>query len=87
MVLIYTERGMQLFDMLKADIDYEESDTESCWQNNLEKPTPVSPRREQFWRDYEEKGIAYILNEYGRIPEKQIIKDKLAVALRSLQKR
>ena len=87
LVLIYTERGMQLFDMLKADIDYEESDTESCWQNNLEKPTPVSPRREQFWRDHEEKGIAYILNEYGRIPEKQIIKDKLAVALRSLQKR
>lgn len=63
--LIHTISGERLFEAIKENIEYRESDTVQCWQENLEAPTPVSEIRSEFWDDYKYKGISYIMKKYG----------------------
>lgn len=60
MVIIHTNRGMELFEKIRDDIDYQISTREQCWQKNLESPTEISKYRDTFWRYYHKKGIKYI---------------------------
>ena len=75
--LIHTERGVELFESIKETLQYRLSNTEQCWQVNLERPTPVSEERGQFWTDYHNKGIDFIMKKYGTIPLKAKVKNKL----------
>ena len=47
------------------------------WQANLEAPTKKSERREEFWNDYQRKGIDFVMKKYGTVPMKTKIKNKL----------
>lgn len=69
--LIHTDKGAELFDKLRDVLDYRKSDVSKCIQPNLQKPTEHSKHRQAFWRDYETKGIDYIVKKYGK---KRIIK-------------
>lgn len=75
--LIHTDRGAELFDQIKDDLDYKESNVKQCWQKNLEFPTPVSAQREEFWKDYHDKGIDYIMKKYGTTPFMTKVKNKV----------
>lgn len=75
--LIHTERGKQLFNEIKSELDYKLSDVKSCWQNRLEAPTPVSNHRQEFWNDYQEKGIEFIMKKYGRVSMKNKLVNKI----------
>ena len=63
--LIYTSRGMELFESILPRIEFETSNTDECWQKNLEKPTTKSLRREQFWNEYASLGVDFIMKKYG----------------------
>lgn len=52
-----------MFDSIKENLDYKVSDTKQCWQRNLESSTPMSERRTEFWSDYCNKGIDYIMKK------------------------
>ncbi|MCM1122663.1 MAG: Coenzyme F420 hydrogenase/dehydrogenase, beta subunit C-terminal domain [Eubacterium sp.] len=65
--LLNTNRGAELFEKIKKVIDYRESNTIECWQFNLERPTPVSGKRNAFWIDYEKYGVDYIIEKYGNL--------------------
>lgn len=80
--LIHTDRGQKLFDKAKNNLFYRESNTTDCWQPNLEKPTDVSPFREEFWSDYRRKGIAYIMKKYGTVSLKTRVKNKVVKIIR-----
>lgn len=75
--LIHTDRGVELFDKIKDGLEYRESNTIDCWQANLEKPTPVSEKRVEFWRDYQRKGIDYIMKKYGTVSFQTKVKRKI----------
>lgn len=75
--LIHTNRGEELFNSIKESLNYRLSDTKQCWQENLERPTPVSMHREEFWNDYHREGIDYIMKKYGTTSLKAKIKNKL----------
>ena len=75
--LIHTERGLDLFENIKDKLQYRPSNTEQCWQVNLERPTAVSEERGQFWADYHNKGIDFIMKKYGTTPLKTKVKNKL----------
>ena len=47
------------------------------WQANLEAPTKKSEQREEFWSDYQRKGIDFVMKKYGTVPMKTKIKNKL----------
>lgn len=75
--LIHTQRGAELFDRIKGSLDYRESSVMDCLQPNLEKPTSVSDRRAEFWRDYQKKGINYIMKKYGTISLQMKVKNRI----------
>lgn len=63
--LIHTERGQQLFELAKISLNWFESNVADCLQSNLENPTPVAEGRDEFWREYQKKGVLYIMKKYG----------------------
>lgn len=75
--LIHTDRGEELFDILKENLEYRISDTKQCWQANLEAPTKRSEQRDIFWNDYQRKGVDFIMKKYGTTPLKTKIKNKI----------
>ena len=75
--LIHTDRGEQLFEVVKEKLDYRLSDTKRCWQANLEAPTKRSELRDKFWSDYQKKGVDFIMKKYGTTPLKTKIRNKL----------
>lgn len=75
--LIHTDRGEQLFEVVKEKLEYRLSDTKQCWQANLEAPTKRSELRDAFWRDYKKKGVDFIMKKYGTTPLKTKIKNKI----------
>lgn len=75
--LIHTDRGEQLFEAVKEKLKYRLSDTKQCWQANLEAPTKKSEHRDEFWNDYQKKGVDFIMKKYGTTPLKTRIKNKI----------
>lgn len=75
--LIHTDRGEMLFNIIRKNLEYRLSDIKQCWQANLEVPTKRSERREEFWNDYQRKGVDFIMKKYGTTPIKTKIKNKI----------
>lgn len=57
LVLIHTEVGQQLFEEIKENLEVVESNQNDCLQPNLIAPTPVSDRRNTFWKVYSIHGL------------------------------
>lgn len=68
LVMVHTKKGLEVFEKIKDDVEWEESNTKDCLQPNLIKPTDRSPRRDEFWRDYEDHGIHFVLKKYASQP-------------------
>lgn len=64
LVLINSPKGLDLFQKVSSKLYYRESNTVECLQRNLYAPSEPSPQREQFWRDYWERGFEYALKKY-----------------------
>lgn len=64
LVLVNSLKGMELFENIKNQINYRESNIKDCLQHNLQKPTKPFPKREQFWQDYWSKDFEYVLKQY-----------------------
>lgn len=80
--LIHTDRGEELFEKIRDNLDYRLSNTTQCWQANLEAPTQKSEQRDAFWNDYQKKGIDFVMKKYGTVPMKTKVKNKLIKILR-----
>ena len=80
--LIHTDRGEELFEKIRDNLDYRLSNTTQCWQANLEAPTQKSEQRDAFWNDYQKKGIDFVMKKYGTVPMKTKVKNKLLKILR-----
>ena len=80
--LIHTDRGEELFEKIRDNLDYRLSNTAQCWQANLEAPTQKSEQRDVFWNDYQKKGIDFVIKKYGTVPMKTKVKNKLIKILR-----
>lgn len=65
LVLINSNKGMEIFNESLNDIYYKEANIDSCIQPNLKEPSKPSSIREQFWNDYYKKGFIYILKRYS----------------------
>lgn len=83
--IIHTERGAKIFDAIKRSIDWVESNTQDCWQKNLEHPTEYPAGREEFWRDYKISGIEYVIDKYGNVSKMVQMKQKVKKTLKKLR--
>ena len=64
MLLVNTEKGAQVFDRVKDQLRYFQSDKEHCYQGRLQGRSTIDPRTEQFWEEYQAKGMKYVLVKY-----------------------
>lgn len=64
LVLVHTEKGQEMFENIQENVEWVESNIIDCLQPNLIKPTEKSPRREEFWNDYQRGGIDLVLKKY-----------------------
>ena len=65
LVLINTEKGKSLFDLVKAFMVVIPAKLENCLQPNLQYPSAIHPRRMQFEHEYRRRGFKYVFLKYG----------------------
>lgn len=75
LVIINTQKGISLFNKIKAYINFFDSNISECLQPNLEKPTAPNPMCKQFEQDYSDYGFDYIACKYGTLNFKYHLKE------------
>ncbi len=65
LVLINTAKAQILFSEIKDNVNYIKTDTKSCLQPNLQYPSHIHPKRDDFERDYIKYGLVYVCKKYG----------------------
>lgn len=85
LILLHSEKGKHLFEQIKNDLEYSESNTKDCLQPNLMKPTEKPEKRDVFWSDYKKKGICYVSKKYGKDSLKIQMKKKMKRILHRLK--
>lgn len=68
LIILHTDVGIDLWEKIKSNFDWIESNTTDCLQPNLERPTKKSSHRETFWKDYQKGGIKKLIKQYGHSP-------------------
>ena len=58
-LMTHTEKAEALLREVTEEVECIPVETELLRQPNLRSPTPASPQREAFWRDYHRKGYRY----------------------------
>lgn len=64
LLLVHSETGREIFELIKPTIYYRESNAQECWQAHLESPTPMGKRRDMFQKDFAEQGIQFVIKKY-----------------------
>lgn len=64
-VLINTEKGRRLFDRAREYLDCRTAKIDDTRQPQLYYPTPLSPVRQKFWKDYFSRGYRYVVKKYA----------------------
>ena len=66
LVLLNTEKGKNIFEDVKDQLNTISVRIENCLQPNLQHPTVINEKRDAFERDYEERGFKYVFFKYGK---------------------
>lgn len=83
-VIINTSKGLSWFNEIKNNLKFEGCSKEDCWQPHLEYPAVKPNKREVFWNEYNDKGIEYIVQKYGKGTLASNMKKKLTPIIRKL---
>ncbi len=65
LVFVNTEKGRKLFEAVSERLNIIPANLEDCMQPNLRHPSVIHPRRDQFEREYAQKGFEYVYCKYG----------------------
>jgi len=67
LVLVNTEKGSSIIEQIKQRLIMQPSSVEECIerQTNLKKPAKPSPKRNEFWSKYFEKGFEFVQKKYA----------------------
>jgi len=84
LLLVNTPKGKAIFESIKDDTIYIQSDTEKCMQRNLKTPTPRPEGRELAWGHYKKLGFKGIAKKYGGYGFKAILKSHIRKLLSTL---
>lgn len=83
LVLVNSDKGYNLMNKASENIDLLPITKEESTQPQLEHPTPTSPLREQFWKDYFNEGFNYIVKKYTRYTLLNRLKEYIKTILKS----
>ena len=63
LVLINTEKGREIFAMIKNRLEVVEATPDAYMQPNLKRPTPMHRERVRLEKDYQKHGFEYVYNK------------------------
>ena len=64
LVLINSQKGDFILKMVMNNINYKEVEIQECMQPPLKSPFPIPYEYDKFWKDYQHKGLAYVIEKY-----------------------
>ena len=64
LVILNTQKGIEIFEKIKFQLNYIKTEREKCLQTHLREPSKVNQKRLLFEKDYIEKGFEYVLRKY-----------------------
>ncbi len=85
LVLLNNKKGEKIFSEINDYIIYRESSKDKAKQRNLQEPTKRSPKRKQFWEDFNENGYESVAKKYTTYGFKNRIKKYLKNILNFLE--
>jgi coenzyme F420-reducing hydrogenase beta subunit len=90
-IIINTAKGTSSYSELCDSVVSIASNINDCAkrQRNLYTPSPMNPRRDEFWKEYKQYGFDYIINKYTSMSFKYRLKQgirHMLVKLRMLDK-
>lgn len=65
LILVNTEKGRQLFDAAKQDLNYFPAELENVLQTHLRKPSDIHPQRDAFEKDYIKHGMEHAFKKFA----------------------
>ena len=65
LILINTDKGRRLFNVVREHMTIIPAKLENCIQPNLRYPSVFNPKWKSFEKDYENKGFEYVMKKYG----------------------
>ena len=65
LVIVHSDKGRQLWNMVKAKCQYFECEENDVLQPRLMTPTAMPEDRRKFWDVYKKHGISYVIQKYG----------------------
>lgn len=66
LILVNTEKGLNIFNRIKSKMVIIPAKPENCLQPNLMHPSSIHPKRLQFEHEYVNYGFNYVLNKYTK---------------------
>lgn len=69
LALVHTPMGLELWKAAAEQAVFQEVDVEAVLQPRLEIPVPKPENYDQFWQEYQLKGIDFVIRKYGKEQE------------------
>lgn len=85
LVILNTEKAINLFSGIKETCDIIEVPLEKMLQPNLIKPSKPKQDREKFWSVYCSEGIDSLIKEYASRPVSKRIKENFKYSIRKIK--
>ena len=64
LVMLNSTKGRQAFAMVKDELNLHDIAIEDVLQPQMQYPNPCPKNRDAFWKDYQQKGISYVIAKY-----------------------
>lgn len=85
LLLVNSERGLELWESVKGQMKWFETDKENSAQPCLLRPTPKSSFHNEFWEDYRRKGFLFIARKYCYYRWDKMLRIKVSFFVRNLR--
>jgi len=86
LVLVNSERGLKIFNDIKASLQYQEAKIEDCMQPPLTAPVPQPEDREEAWDYFYHNRFAEVAKRYGDWGVQNRVKEMTRRILRRLRR-
>lgn len=64
LVLVNSSKGTDVFEFIKDGLEVRESCQQNCLQRNLQNSPPKHEKSDEFWEDYQNKGMRFVMIKY-----------------------
>ena len=81
LIIINSTKGQAVFEAIKQNLNLFKIDINDVLQPQLQYPIKPSPEREQFWKNYHNKGYSYLIKYYNNVSCTTAIRNFMKVIL------